>query len=168
VLIYIRHANDHVDDAKHRHDRHITNKGARKAAKLAKKLIKRYGHPSAIYVSPFRRTLQTATAMAARFEHAVPTHQDPRIAQHFSKKQQRRPDISRETARAGIPIVESRDDLRARVQSHIAAMRQAGHHQSSVVIWCVTHKIVVRTVGKSFRMKLPKSSGFLDYVVIGA
>ncbi len=167
MLIYLRHADDHDDDAEHRHDRGITSSGAKQARKLAKKLIKKYGHPSAIYVSPFQRTHQTVNAMSERFEHPVPVHQEPRISRLFSHKQQRDPDIGRATASV-VPIVEERDEFHARVRTHIEAMQLAGHHRSSTAIWCVTHKIVVKDVAKHFGVDMPKEFDFLDYIVISA
>lgn len=165
MLIYLRHADDHDDDAEHRHDRGITGKGARKASKLANKLIEQYGHPTAIYVSPFQRTRQTAAAMSERFEHPVPVHQEPRISRLFGKKQQRDPDISSKTADA-VPIVETRETFHARVRAHAEDMRLAGHHRSTPVIWCITHKIVVKDIAKHFGVVVPKDFDFLDYIVI--
>jgi broad specificity phosphatase PhoE len=165
MLIYIRHADDHDDDAEHRHDRHLA-KGARKQArKLAKRLIKKHGHPTAIYVSPFQRTLETVEALSARFAQPVPVHQDPRLSRLFSKKQQLDPDVSPQTARA-VSIVEDREAFHRRVQEHAEDMRRAGYHSSHAVIWCITHKIVVRDAARHFGVDVPKDVDFLDYIVV--
>lgn len=166
MLIYIRHADDHDDDSEHRHDRHLSDRGKRKASKLGKRLIKKYGQPTAIYVSPFQRVLDTANAMSERFKGSVPVHQEPRISRFFSKKQQLDPDISPRTARAKIPIIEDRDAFHARVLEHVEDMQRAGHHHSRAVIWCITHKIVVKDAARHFGVDPPKDVDFLDYIVV--
>jgi broad specificity phosphatase PhoE len=165
MLIYIRHGNDHSDDNKHHHDRGLTDKGKRSASKAATRLIAEHGHPSIVYVSPFQRTLQTAEAMAEQFDRPVEVIQDPRIAQYFGKKKRRRGiKIGRELA-ALAPLDDDKAAFRLRVDQHIEDVRLANHHRSDVVVWCVTHTIVLKHIGKQFG-ESASDLDFLDYIAI--
>ncbi len=167
MLIYIRHGDDRDDDPDHRHDRRLTDRGKRRASRLAKRLIKKYGHPEVVHVSPFRRTRETLQAMTERFTSPVIVHCDVRLAQYLSKKQQRAPDVSPDTASAGAPIFETSDEFDLRVKQHVEEMHRAGHHRSSGAIWCITHTIVVQRVAGYFNVNEPDDLDFLDHLVIG-
>lgn len=168
MLIYIRHGNDHSEDNKHHHDRGLSKSGWRKASKAATRLIEKHGHPAIVYVSPFRRTVDTVAAMAERFDRPVSVIQDPRIAQYFGKKKRRRGvEIGR--VLAGIaPIDHDKEAFRQRVAQHIDDVKLADHHRSAAVVWCVTHTVVLRHIGKRFDEKVPDPLDFLDHFVIGA
>lgn len=165
MLIYIRHGNDHSEDNKHRHDRHLSDVGRRKAFKLANRLIKEHGHPSIAYVSPFKRTAETLEVMTERFDRPVTVIREPRIAQFFSKKKRR--DVSQAVANV-ISINEDEQGFHQRVQQHIDDVQLANHHRSDVVVWCVTHTIVLEYVSGYFKEPLSNPVRFLEYLVIGA
>jgi broad specificity phosphatase PhoE len=159
VLLYLRHGDDRGDDV-YRHDRPLNDHGREKAGKQSRRLIEKYGHPDVVYVSPFRRAIETAEILAARFERAVPIRKDPRVAQHLSEKQQRDPKISPET-RSLVAIIESRDAFRARIAAHVEEVRRG-----TGAIWCVTHQAVIETVADHFAVKISGSLDFLDPVVM--
>jgi len=159
VLIYLRHGDDRGNDV-YRHDRRLNDRGREKAGKKAKRLIEKYGHPDVIYVSPFRRAVDTLEAMSSHFEGAVTIRHDPRIAQRLSEKQQNDPQVSPET-RAQITIVEDRKAFRRRVGKHVEEVRRA-----SGVIWCITHQIVIEEVADHFDVKISGKLDFLDHVVM--
>ena len=158
-LIYLRHGDDRNDDI-YRHDRPLTPRGKKKAEKCAKRLIEKYGHPDAVYVSPFRRTLETLTALSTRFTRPVSVHRDPRIAQYLSERQQRAPSLSPETA-AQITILEDVSAFRHRVHAHVEELRRA-----SGVLWCVTHQAVIDVVADHLDVKISGSLDFLDHLVV--
>jgi len=159
MLLYIRHGDDRGDDV-YRHDRRLNDRGREKAAKAAKRLIEKYGHPDVAYVSPFRRTLETLKAMTARFERPVAVRSDPRVAQCLSEKQRRDPQVSPET-RALVTIDEDSDAFRRRVAAHVNEARRA-----SGVVWCITHQAVVEEVARHFGVDVPRDLDFLDHVVM--
>jgi broad specificity phosphatase PhoE len=168
MMIYIRHGDDHSEDNKHHHDRRLNDRGKRKASKVAKRLIKEHGHPSIVYVSPFRRTVETIEAMTERFDRPVSVIQDPRIAQYFGKKKKRRGiEIGHELAGV-ISIDDNKDAFRMRVGQHIDDVRLADHHRSDVVVWCITHSVVLEHISDYFDEPLSDPVGFLDYLVIGS
>lgn len=161
MLIYLRHGDDRGNDV-YKHDRPLNDQGKYRAGEKARHLIKKYGHPNRVFVSPFRRTRETLTAMAVHFDRPVEIQQDPRIAQHLSSKQQRDPHINPETL-ATITVNEDKKTFRRRVAAHVMDMRAWG---ALSAVWCITHKAVIDEVASHFGMKTPRSLGFLDHVVM--
>ena len=159
MLIYLRHGDDRNEDA-YRHDRRLTDLGREKATKAAKRLIEKYGHPDVVYVSPFRRALETLAAMTPRFAREVEVRRDRRIAQHLSKKQQRALLVHPDTI-AQADIAEDRDAFKRRVAEHVAEVRHA-----QGLIWCVTHQVVIKKVARRFDKDTPNKLDFLDHVVM--
>ena len=159
MLIYLRHGDDRGNDD-YRHDRRLNARGREKAAKAAKRLIEKYGHPDVVYASPFRRAIETLDAMSERFTKPVVVRGDPRIAQHLSAKQQRDPQISPAT-RAQVAIDEDRDAFKRRVAAHVEEVRRA-----TGLIWCVTHQVVIEEVAEHFDVQISSTIDFLDHVVM--
>jgi broad specificity phosphatase PhoE len=161
MLIYLRHGDDRGNDV-YRHDRHLNDHGRHKAHEKTRRLISRRGHPDMVFVSPFRRSLETLEAMATRFHRSVEIHRDPRIAQYLSAKQRIAPRISPETL-AVITIDEDERAFRHRVSDHIEDARSRASTSS---VWCVTHQVVIEEVGRHFGVKISTNLDFLDHLVV--
>lgn len=162
MLIYLRHSDDRGEDV-FRHDRRLNDRGRKMAAKEAKHLIEKYGHPDVVFVSPFRRAVETLDSMTKHFEHPVEIHRDPRIAQCLSDRQRRDPSISPETLEV-IVIDEDRGMFKQRVAEHIAQARRRA--QEGSMIWCITHQAVVEEVAAQCEVKISGDLDFLDHVVM--
>ena len=158
MLIYLRHGDDRGNDV-YRHDRPLNDRGRKKAGKAFGELVKKYGHPDTVFVSPFRRAVQTLEAMTKQFKRPVVFHRDPRVAQYLGGK--RDPSLSPETA-AQVAVDEGRDDFRARVHDHVEDVRR--RDQAGAAIWCITHQIVIEEVADHFGVKISGDLDFLDYV----
>lgn len=163
MVIYIRHGDDHEKAAEYHHDRRLTERGRRRAREKAIELVDEYAGPVAILASPYRRAIETAKIMSAQV--LVCMQADRRLAQHLSQKRQESPDVSPETAR-DCPIIESDDAFRQRVSEHLEQMRVEGLDQPGVVVWCVTHQVVIEAVGDLLGVKVPRDLDFLDHVVL--
>lgn len=161
-LIYLRHGDDRGDDV-YRHDRRLTARGKKKAAKAAKRLIDKYDHPDAVFCSPYRRAWQTLEAMAPHFNRAVDVHRDRRVAQHLSAKQRRMLSLSPETL-AEIIVDEDRNAFRRRVLDHVEDVRRRAGAGAS--IWCITHQAVIEEVARHFGVTIADDLDFLDHVVV--
>jgi len=161
VLIYLRHGDDRGDDV-YRHDRRLNGHGQKKSAKKAERLIKKHGHPDHVFVSPFRRTLETLGAMQRHFQRGVEIHRDPRIAQHLSTKQRAAPSISPETF-ALINANEDKDAFRRRIHAHVADAKQRA---ASATVWCITHQVVMEEVAIYFDIEIAGDLDFLDHVIV--
>ena len=160
MLIYLRHGDDRGNDI-YRHDRHLNARGKKKACKAFDKLAKKYGHPDTLFVSPFRRSLETLDAMAARFKRPVDVHRDPNVAQYLGRKNA--PLISPETA-ALVAIDESLGAFQTRISAHVEDVKR--RQCVGAAIWCITHQIVIEAVAGRFRVKIPGNLDFLDHVVM--
>ena len=161
MLLYLRHGDDRGNDV-YRHDRPLNDRGRHEASKEARRLIKKYGYPHRIFVSPFRRARDTLIAMTPHFDHPVEIHQDPRIAQHLSSKQQRDPHIGPET-RAAITIREDKETFHHRISAHVREMRA---WSASGMVWSITHQAVIEAVAPHFGKKISKSLDFLGHIVM--
>jgi broad specificity phosphatase PhoE len=161
MLLYLRHGDDRGNDI-YRHDRPLNDHGKHRAGKEARRLIKKYGHPNRVFVSPFRRAQETLTAMALHFDRPVEVHQDPRIAQLLSSKQQQDPHISPET-RAVIIVNEDEKAFRHRVATHV---RDARAWAAISMVWGITHQAVIEEIAPHFDTEVPKSLNFLDHVIM--
>lgn len=159
MLIYLRHGDDRGDDV-YRHDRRLNDRGKQKAAKAAKRLIEKYGHPDTVHVSPFRRALETLDAMIEQFARSVVVRCDRRLAQRLSNKQQRDPQVSPETL-AQIIVAEDETAFRRRIAEHVDEIRL-----TSGIVWCVTHQAVIETIARHFKVKISGSLDYLDHVVM--
>jgi broad specificity phosphatase PhoE len=162
MLIYLRHGDDRGDDVYH-HDRRLNARGRKQARKKAGRLIRKYGHPDTLFVSPFRRAIETANCMTAGFERLVGVHCDVRIAQFLTKKRLRDLSVSPATLDT-INIEEDRRMFRRRVKAHVRDVRQRA--TSSAVIWCITHQAVIKEVARRFDVKISGSLDFLDHVTM--
>lgn len=160
MLIYLRHGDDRGQDV-YKHDRSLNDRGSKKASKASGELVEKYGHPSTIIVSPFRRTIQTLNAMAQQFKRPVGVHRDPRVAQYLGGK--REPIISPETA-ALVSMDETLDAFRARIRDHVEDAKR--RDSVGAAIWCITHQIVIEEVARYFDVQISGDLDFLDHVVM--
>lgn len=165
MIIYIRHGDDD-GPVEHRHDQRLSEKGKKRSSRMAKRLIKRFGHPSIIYVSPFQRTLETVAAMSGQFKRTVTLKIDPKLSRYFSSKEQADPSVYPETKKVNVPIYEKKDDFKRRVKDHIHRTRKAKHHKSSKVVWVITHTLVIKEVGRYWELDMPEHFEFLEWFTI--
>lgn len=161
MLLYIRHGDDRGHDA-YRHDRPLNEHGRHKADKEARRLIQKYGHPHRVFVSPFRRARETLAAMALHFEKPVEVHQDPRIAQHLSPKQQRDPHISPETL-AAITVREDEEAFHHRIFTHV---RNVQTWAAISTVWSITHQAVIEAIAPHFGKRVSSNLDFLDHIIM--
>ena len=160
MLIYLRHGDDRGQDV-YRHDRPLNGRGRKKAREAFGELAEKYGHPDTLFVSPFRRAVQTLEAMTAQFKRPVAIHCDPRVAQYLGGR--RNLSVSPETA-ALVAVDESRDAFQARIRDHAEDVRH--RNQTGAAIWCITHQIVIEEAAGYFGVEIPGDLDFLDHVAM--
>jgi broad specificity phosphatase PhoE len=162
MLIYLRHGDDRGEDA-YRHDRRLNDRGRKQAGKKAGQLIRKHGHPDTVFVSPFRRTIETVNCMTARFERLVAVHCDARIAQLLTEKHLRDLSVAPDTLDA-IHTEENRKLFQRRVKDHVRDVRARAAR--GAVIWCITHQVVIEEVARRFEVKISGDLDFLDHVIM--
>lgn len=161
MLIYLRHGDDR-GPATYRHDRHLNVRGRKQARKAGAALVAKYGQPDAVFVSPFRRSLETLEALSENFSGEVRVHRDKRLAQYLGDKK-RIPSISPDTA-SWVDVTESMEAFRARVQEHVRDVRARAQ---TAAIWCITHQVVIEEVSGHFGGRQIRADlEFLDHVVM--
>lgn len=159
MLLYIRHGDDRGED-EYKHDRPLNARGTKKAAKAAKRLIEKYGHPDIVIVSPYRRAVETSDAMTASFVRSLEHRCDPRIAQRLSEKQRADPKLHPET-RLQVDVTEDQDAFKRRVAEHFEEVRK-----QDGATWCITHQVVIEEIASNVGVKIPTNLDFLDHVVV--
>lgn len=162
MLIFVRHSDDSSKNA-HRHDGAITSRGKRRAQKVAKKMVSRYGKPDRIYCSPFQRTRETMENMliGANLEQRPSIVMDPRLSRYFSSKEKADPSIFTKTEDYGVPIYESWRDFNNRVRNFLKELEDKQLFDEGVVIWVITHALVYKRCAYRYKFKIPENIPFM-------
>lgn len=165
MIIYIRHSDDEDNDPTFIHDPKLTSKGVKLAHKKGKKLIKKYGIPEIIYLSPFRRAKQTLAQLllylSEEQKNKIQIIEDPLLSRYFSSGQQKKVDVHRDTKRANIPVKENKDKLNKRVKTQVEKMKENDFHINDQVIWCITHAIIIKKISSRFHVETPSHIPFV-------
>lgn len=169
MLIYIRHGHDEDPDPTYRHDNKLSSKGHKQVKDKVRELIKLYGIPDMILISPFRRTKETASVMKKYISKEYPnsktkSYYDSRLSRYFTSKERRDPDISPATDDKVIPIDEGNKEFRRRVKKHVKEISKSKYKKK--IIWCVTHTLVIKRVAEIFETSVPDHFEFLETIVI--
>lgn len=163
MLIYVRHSDDEVDEATYRHDPKLTDDGQDLARAKGKKILERYGIPSVVFCSPFRRTKETLAHMLSNLSktqrETIKIVYDSNQSRFFSSKDKKRPDIARGTKAAKVPIYEDYDEFTERVHSAATALEK--HITEEPVVWVITHTTVYKIVSKRYKVSIPKRIPFM-------
>jgi broad specificity phosphatase PhoE len=170
VLLYIRHGDDHHGSLKGarypRHDHPLNPEGKARAVRMARALVARYGVPDIVYCSPFKRARQTAGIMAGAIGVGGRDARiviDPGLSRYFSRREQRDPSVGSGTRTAGPPPIYERSGEFGRrcrrqyeriVDMHFIG-REDGARRRPVVVWCITHALVMRRVAKRVGLPVP-------------
>jgi broad specificity phosphatase PhoE len=163
TIIYIRHADD--IESTHRHDARITKKGKQRAKKMAQKLLSKYGLPSFILCSPFKRARSTAGVMRQQLPKDCPLYIDRNLSRYFCSREKCEPSLYATTGKYDTPIYESKSGFHRRIDKHLSMIQQKGWHRSHKIVWCITHALVYKYIALRSQVKIPSHIPFLDYFV---
>ncbi|AGO83769.1 PGAM Histidine phosphase domain containing protein [Pandoravirus salinus] len=173
LLLYIRHGDDHHDarrEARYpKHDHPLNREGKARAARMARNLVERYGAPTVVYCSPFKRARQTADIMMHALDDADRARItiDPGLSRYFSRREQRRPSVGSDTHEAGPPPIRERNGefgRRCRRQYKRVVARHffepdgdrvKRNDGKRPVVWCITHALVMRRVAERVGVVVP-------------
>lgn len=166
MLIYIRHSVDNEEDPTYRHDARLTHKGKKLAASKGEHLIQKYGVPNIVYCSPFRRTRETLDKLLSSIQDTqhIKIVYDERIARHFSKSDQRNPDVAPTTLKTDIPIYESTDEFNKRIQRFARSM--SSYALEDTVVWCITHTTAYKRMASYHRTRIPSHIPFAHHFIV--
>lgn len=173
LLLYIRHGDDHHDSRREarypKHDHPLNREGKARAARMARNLVERYGAPTAVYCSPFKRARQTANIMMDALDDSDRARVtiDPGLSRYFSRREQRRPSVGSDTHEAGPPPIRERNGefgRRCRRQYKRVVARHFFKANGDTVerprgerpvVWCITHALVMRRVAERIGVVVP-------------
>lgn len=165
-VIYIRHGDDSYSDPTREHDRRLTSSGYGEAKEKTLWLVEKYGYPTRIYTSPFKRAVQTVKAMERVIKkrgHNVEVIKDWKLSRYFSSREKENPQVYDETARAGAPIQESWEEFQRRCRSHMRGLKRDGTYRGKEIVWCITHALVLKEVARKYGVTLPEHIPFLHH-----
>ncbi len=159
MVVYIRHANDNDHHTKYKHDPHITKEGIHNAKKMVHNLISKYGRPTEIYFSPFRRCIDTMRVMM----HVLKKEKirlvcDVSLSRYFTKSDKKDPKVSKKTLQYKVPIYESKKEFHKRVERHVSEMSKKSNN-----IWCITHALVYKNIAKNLNVQTNPRIEFLEH-----
>jgi broad specificity phosphatase PhoE len=153
MILFWRHGHDdNHQDPKHRDDHELTD--SKKTRKVIKKAVKdainKYGWPCQILCSPMRRGIATAKIMKRIIEKQDSTKTvrilvTRKLSRYFCAKEQASPKVASETKRRKIPIVESSEELQARVDAHLESVKPFAAN-SKQPTWCITHAVLLKRI----------------------
>lgn len=166
MIVYVRHSDDEGGDCSKAHDCRLTRRGISLASTVGSKLIEKYGIPNIVYVSPFRRTIQTVNAMLRSVDTTnIEVIEDVRIGRYFSSREQRHPDIDPQTDVTGLHVEESYTQFKHRVRRFARFMKQ--FVASDQVAWVVTHALVYKQLAYYYSRDIPSHIPFMHNFRIG-
>lgn len=167
MIILVRHSDDESDGCTQNHDCELAKNGKYLASSVGKKLIAKYGLPSTIYVSPFRRTIQTMNHMLNRNTNRrldkIRIVEENAIARYFSSSDKKKPKVDRKTLEKDIPIYESWDEFKKRVDDFYDFLQELD--TSDQVIWVVTHVVVYKRLCRHFDHEVSGHISFMKYSI---
>lgn len=162
TYVIFRHADDRVKSV-HKQDPPITKSGKKNTRVFAQDLIRKYGVPHEVRISPFRRTRETFEALEKELGDYKNVYVDINLSRHFSKKERKKPKVSDETLQYEIPIDEDTRKFRERVRTCAKSLRS---YDENKTIWIITHALVVKEMAKHFSVNISDNIDFLQHFTI--
>jgi broad specificity phosphatase PhoE len=161
TVIYIRHGDDSNSDSIYTNDPTISKNDYPKIRNIGKNLIKKYGHPDLILVSPMFRTIETCGVFKDLFDQPCHIKVSPELSRLFTSKQRNPRTIHPRTLKHNPPLHEDSRMFKNRVDDHIETMfKNKYYKRTKPVIWCITHALVIKRVAKRFHY----STGKIDFL----
>lgn len=155
MLFIIRHSEDSPETT-HRYDNRLTENGRKMARRKGERLVDKYGIPSVIYCSPFRRTKETVEEMLKmipeKYHKKIKIVYTKELGRFFSSQERKNPDIAKSTKKSGVPTNENGTEFRQRVSNFAQFLLE--HHKDDV--WIVTHSTVYKQLARNFLATIPE------------
>lgn len=164
-MIYVRHGDDRNPNTTYPNDPSLIESSHWTIKRLTWNLLSKYGRPDAIYVSPMRRTWETALIMKEVLHQKVPLILDRHLSRYFTRKERNPKTIRPDTLKRKVPINETKDQFRFRVDQHIDHLSRCYSNRRPVV-WCITHALVMKRIGTRLGISLKKHLDFLETIIV--
>lgn len=165
TVIYVRHGDDGNQHPNYSNDPSLTPESYWAIKKFTWRLLQEFGRPDAIYVSPMRRAWETALVMEEVLHQRIPLIVDPHLSRYFTHKEKDPGTVRPDTLKRKVPISESKREFRARVIHHIDHL-SFYYSPRRPLIWCITHALVMKRLGKAIGRPLKGHLDFLETLVV--
>jgi broad specificity phosphatase PhoE len=171
MYLFIRHAekthrNGHPNqEGEYGFDPNITVDGMIRSRHIGQKLIKKYGKPTRVVLSPYLRTRQTAFAMLSSLPRGQwpPIEVNKDISEYLGNHHNKEIDLDPQTKYYHPPRDESFDDLRRRIKKFVSNL----HPIQGECVWFITHGLVIKLVNEIMGNNHSiKRVGYLEGLVI--
>ena len=166
TVIFIRHSDDNGSNPSFSHDPKVTKRGKKKAQIASYELVNRYGSPSIIFCSPFRRTLETAKQMREMCDSRTEIYIDNNLSRYFCRREKANPEISKKTEKYDVPIYEEWCEFENRIDKHLKMLKKRGYKDSEEVVWVISHALVYKHVARVYGMDIPVIIPFMHTFII--
>lgn len=164
-MIYVRHGDDENLDAAYPNDPSLVESSYWSIKRLTRRLLLKFGRPDAIYVSPMRRTWETALIMEEVLHRKVPLILDCHLSRFFTRSQRDLKTIRPDTLKRKVPIDESKKQFRSRIDRHIEHLFPC-YSVRRPLVWCITHALVMKRIAKKVGVALKGRFDFLETFVV--
>lgn len=167
-ILFCRHGSDKPtkgEDVEYRDDPKLYYKAEKDIVRLTKKFVDKYGTPDIIYVSPFRRCLETYDIMKPYFKAHHKLVITSNLGRFFSYDEQKHPECAPETLKYGPHITEEIRDFEARMRAHVKMVHKEAKN-NDLVILNITHTLCMKEAASYYNIKLSKWLDFLEYFTV--
>jgi broad specificity phosphatase PhoE len=164
TVIYIRHGNDEENHSKYSNDPRLVKKYLPDIHRLTKRLIRKYGMPDIVCISPMSRAIDTCEQMKKHFHHTY-IRVCPELSRFFTSSENT--DVAPRTIKLKVPLGESRHDFTQRVHDHIDLfIHKKFYHRRHPVVWCITHALVMKRIAARLNIPIDNHVEFLDHFIV--
>jgi len=166
-VIFLRHTDDNGSDQSEAHYNKINDRGRFRLRVVIQDLLEKYGNPSIIFTSAFRRTLDTAKEIKKMSNSKTDIYIDNNLSRYFCRREKANPEISQRTKKYDVPIYENWDDFEKRVNKHLRMLKNEGYiNDPDNLIICVTHSLVYKHAARVYGIDIPVIIPFMEHFLI--
>ncbi len=171
MRIYIRHAEKLYSNgcsSIYKHDPGIIPGEESRIVQLARNLISKFGFPTLIVCSPYLRTRQTATQLCntvlSMSGSSIPLYCDVNLSEYLGNHPYDDLDVTPETSYYNPPHPEKYYEFNDRLRDHDKYIRGLDLSHN---IWCITHGLVIRNLGKLYKSNYKEIETLGAYTISG-
>jgi len=166
-VIFLRHTDDNGSDQFEAHDNKINKRGRFRLKVVINDLLEKYGYPSIIFTSAFRRTLDTAKEIKKMSNSETVIYIDNNLSRYFCSREKENPEISQRTRKYDVPVYEEWSDFEKRVNKHLRMLKKKGYiNDENNLVICVTHSLVYKHAARVYGIDIPVIIPFMEHFVI--
>lgn len=143
IMVWIRHAKKQWKNGKGKpkHDPPLKKGQEKEILQLSKKLIEKYGPPTQIYVSPYRRTRETLYLLTSEIEKKYKVYVNPELGEYLGNQPECTfAELHDSTLEFIDPPENGKEDLKGLKKRALNEKREIEKDmKKNDVVWVITH-----------------------------